>query len=551
MRRRDEAHMTTIPRYPLVLIAFWCIGMLIVILGSLHLTDGHWIYSLDDPYIHLAVAENILHGGYGINLGEYSSPSSSLLYPFLLAITEWLHLGEFGPLILNLFAMTGAVYTVGKILEEQIWDSPSLVNANAPSMPFQLLIGILFCALLNAWALVCTGMEQSLHVFVTMIVFRNILKMIAHRSKQDFRPHLGLAGAVAVLPLLRLEGMAFAILAMIALTYFGHRRHALLALGAIALTFAGWYFFTHVLGLPALPSSVQVKFDVADSIINRRSLPQLVSSIFATILFNLHFALSTDLGWFFLLALAFNVYAIFVNWTSPLRYSTLGISGMALLTGLAHLFFSKLGGWRYETYAVALLSLAAFSCLSSHLTNSRWRVGLLFTLLILSYPYWLLTWRVPLASQNIYQQQYQMHRFAVEYWKKPIAVNDLGWVSYQNPEYVLDLWGLGSEEARRILGSELARIQRGQSNEGGTQASKLADLVTQKNVRLIMIYDDWFRRQIPPQWYKIAVLTTPMISVGYSKVSFYTTSRTEADEVRHLLREFAPTLPSGANLHFE
>jgi hypothetical protein len=34
-----------------------------------------------------------------------------------------------------------------------------------------------------------------------------------------------------------------------------------------------------------------------------------------------------------------------------------------------------------------------------------------------------------------------VHRFAVEY-SEPVAVIDLGWVTYRNDEYVLDLWGL-------------------------------------------------------------------------------------------------------------
>ena len=42
-------------------------------------------YTLDDPYIHLTVGKNILFGNYGINLKEFSSPSSSILFPFLLA----------------------------------------------------------------------------------------------------------------------------------------------------------------------------------------------------------------------------------------------------------------------------------------------------------------------------------------------------------------------------------------------------------------------------------------------------------------------------------
>jgi hypothetical protein len=35
-------------------------------------TGGHFIYPLDDPYIHLALAENLAHGHYGINATEFS-----------------------------------------------------------------------------------------------------------------------------------------------------------------------------------------------------------------------------------------------------------------------------------------------------------------------------------------------------------------------------------------------------------------------------------------------------------------------------------------------
>ena len=39
--------------------------------------DGKFFYTLDDPYIHLALSDNIFHGHYGLNAGEFSSPSNS------------------------------------------------------------------------------------------------------------------------------------------------------------------------------------------------------------------------------------------------------------------------------------------------------------------------------------------------------------------------------------------------------------------------------------------------------------------------------------------
>ena len=45
-------------------------------------------YTLDDPYIHMALAENLARGHFGVNLGEVSNPSSSILWPWLLATAE-------------------------------------------------------------------------------------------------------------------------------------------------------------------------------------------------------------------------------------------------------------------------------------------------------------------------------------------------------------------------------------------------------------------------------------------------------------------------------
>src|ERR1700761_8124302 len=60
-----------------------CAGMYVSILV---MNDGKLTYSLDDPYVHLSVSEQIWHGHYGVNPGEVASPSSSILFPFLLPV---------------------------------------------------------------------------------------------------------------------------------------------------------------------------------------------------------------------------------------------------------------------------------------------------------------------------------------------------------------------------------------------------------------------------------------------------------------------------------
>ena len=98
----------------------------------------------------------------------------------------------------------------------------------------------------------------------------------------------------------------------------------------------------------------------------------------------------------------------------------------------------------------------------------------------------------PVAAQNIYEQQRQMHEFVTNHWKSPVAVNDIGYVGFQNDEYVLDLWGLGSEEARRLIRAD--------------DPDMLRKLTAKHDVHLAMIYEEFFYNVIPADWRKVAEL---------------------------------------------
>ena len=68
---------------------------------ALLMTHGHFIYPSDAAYTHLALAQQITQGTYGLYPGEASAPSSTILYPVLLALLRPLGLGTMLPLVIN------------------------------------------------------------------------------------------------------------------------------------------------------------------------------------------------------------------------------------------------------------------------------------------------------------------------------------------------------------------------------------------------------------------------------------------------------------------
>jgi hypothetical protein len=147
------------------------------------------------------------------------------------------------------------------------------------------------------------------------------------------------------------------------------------------------------------------------------------------------------------------------------------------------------------------------------------------------------TWLVPYYANNIYEQQFQMHRFVNDYYRAPVAVNDLGLVSYHNPNFVLDLGGLASEEARIL-----------KSNDADADAYRA--FVDRSGVHLVIIYDEWFENQIPASWVKVASmdLSRERVASAEKEVQFYATDAAAASKVRAELQSFSTGLPPGVKL---
>ncbi len=518
-------------RYPLELLGLWFMLALILIGRCLQLTDRRLIYTLDDPYIHLALAENIRHGVYGINGGEPAAPASSILYPLLLAVTECLGLGEWGPLLLNLAAMGLAVWLAGQILQQHILPQGSTTSDAGGGLArlFPLMLGLAVCCSMNAWGLVMTGMEHSLHVLAVVAVLWGFLECLRNQAA----PSVWLIGAIAALPLIRFEGLALSGLSILALCWLRQWRSALTALALATLGLSAWLIFTRSQGLPPLPSSVLLKSSAAARLIGESASGSLMEALRHNLraVFGNLIALELPLGFLALTGLGI------AAWRERHDKAMLALLGPTLGAVLAQTASGYLPSFmRYEVYALTLITLTGLALAQRCLANPWVKVAALLAVSAASAPCLLVTLLTPTASRGIYLQQYQMHRFAVDYWRQSVGVNDLGWVSYRNPAYVLDLYGLGSEEVCRLK-------LRNALDDQAVRA-----LAERKQVHLFMLYDDWFTGRLPAEWRKVAVLQTPAVSAHSGQVSFYAAPAVHQAELLLRLREFAGTLPEGASI---
>lgn len=494
----------------------------VVLISILTLNHGQFTYALDDPYIHLALAENILRGVYGINIEEAAAPSSSIAFPFVLAGLLKIGLGVQAPLIVNLLCLLASSALLWRIFTQ-------FVFADAPKAAAIFALTALVC--LNGIGVAFTGMEHSLQILATLTAAYGLIATSEGRLPR-WLPYV-LAGQV----LIRFEGGAILLAGLVVLLAHRHGMAAAIAAAGAALVLAAHVGLMTSLGLPILPSSVAIKSAVAGAAMDPAGRGSIAGLIAENFLGNLTYPGALGLHLFALLCLWFLV--------RPAPSTDRAVLLATLVAVLAHDLAGRYG-WlaRYELYILFFaLTMGAYAfrvSLRAALARAApWSVAavgiVVLVLTFLQGPGVLL--QTPFAANNIHEQQYQMHRFVTEAYKAPVAVNDLGYVSYGNDSFVLDLWGLGNERARKA---------RAQAAPGW-----LEGLAADYKIGLAMIYEDWFRGQIPQGWIKVAELRLAGLRVIASRdsVAFFVTSAPECRRVAAQARAFAPSLPPGVTLH--
>ncbi len=461
---------------------------LILLLASLYLADGHLFYSLDDPYIHLRVAERIAAGEYGMNPGEFATPVSSILWPYLLvpfASASW---GHFIPLVINTLCLLGTAILLCRCLQH-------LTERYAAVIAFCLLF------FLNGICIVFTGMEHSLQLLLAVAITTAMLELTADHPLPRW---LGITLIVA--PLIRYELITFSVGAIVLLALYKRYRYlwALVPITFVMGLFS-FYLWQHS-GYP-LPASIYSKMDGKSREIHNF----LTGACEFILLLLVMLRLRHNRNVFF-----------FCGWIAS-----------ALL---AHLLFGAFG-WlsRYEIYVIIPAALTLIYYLpQSGLIRGKEIIAFAAVLMLFVIKYPITTVSVPAASAAIYGMHGQLQRLLDVAGYPRLGTNDIGYVSLHNPSYVLDVWGLSS-----------ADVWKQRSKDGAGWLARIGS----DQVELIMIFPSCFPdTSIPSGWVKLGMLELVRYPgfirvIGDTRMDIYATSRKNAVKYIPAVTQWEKDLP--------
>lgn len=462
-------------------ISVFAIPLVVLYLSVAALTRNEFTYTLDDAYIHLAVAKQIMAGGYGVNAGEFSAPSSSIVWPFILAPFALVpQIFETIPLIINSICLILSGTVLMRIFG---------LGGNGA----RLFVAIMFAGAFNLYGLVFTGMEHSLQILLVLIAAFGALN--PDKVKARGRLRIIFYSSLMLLPAVRYEGLAVSIpiLALMAI----RRDFKAATISGIAMIglLGGFSVFLYLNGAGILPSSVLVKSSHA-------GLKEILANIEANL---------QMYGWLLVLVCIYCVR----RWKEDrcLGVTLLGVS-------LLHFTFGKTGWFgRYEVYYVAFVTV--FILKSVLLARPKiWIAAALLPLLFSSLM--MATLLTPRAASNIRNQHGVMASVARRLGAG-VAVNDLGMVALRSGVYVLDLWGLASKEAL-------------QKRRSGEDPEWMSELMKSRDVDFAMVYDEWVSR--PPDWVEVGELrlTEKRVTPASDTVSFYALTPESACRFASVLR---------------
>lgn len=524
-------------------IAAYLAATAVLVVGVLVWLRGGFVYVIDDPAIHLGMADALVrHGTWGVVEGEFQSASSSPLWTALVAagIAVAPAADEWVPLVLNVAAGIGVVVVLGR--------SQALVTPGLRRWLDDAALVVLVVVALFLPGLALVGMEHTLHM---LLVLAAVVAVDRHVARSVPATGNGVEGPVAVT---RTGRLACGLLVLATLTRFEtafvgaglavalalvdgggwqrmwrRRRQVVAVVAAVGVPLVLFALWNRAMGGGFLPNSVLAKgqgvgvshtatgLSPVDVISRLRRDPLLVT----------------------LLALALVYLAM--TWGRSGRHRVVAFT-LAVAVPL-HVTLADVG-WheRYQAYLIALglyLALGAIAELPVEL-HRRALAALVLVAVALSVPKaWFLA-KTPQSTDNIYRHQYQAGRFLARYYDgQPVATDQLGYISWFHDGPLTDFAALGDYEV-------LERYPAGRS----ARVALWEDLAEERGFRVVVTFADIVSVNAPDTWVYVGQLCkAEQTTNGYDRCfAFWATDPDEVAPLRDHLRDFEPELPSRVHL---
>jgi hypothetical protein len=525
--------------WPLIisLVLFWIV--LTIVFSSIAKDNGNIVYTLDDPYIHMAMAKNFSeHGVWGVTSYEFSSASSAPLWTLLLSLVYSVFgVSDLTPYILNVLFGILLLFTAYFIM------------AKYSIKPLFILIALaLIIFSMPLVPLIFSGQEHVMQVLIDLLfVYFGALALSSQiLTPKKLIPLLLLAASASFA---RYEGL-FLVFA-VAIVFILQRRWrdaGLIGLAGLLPIFIygmislaqGWFF---------LPSSIVLK----------GYLPQVMdlNNIFQFFERRGHHIFSEHSITFLLIGSLIISLARFRKDNGLKEPEFINI--IFVITAAFHILFGSFGWFfRYEAYLIPLGIVAITLGINTFLDTKKEPLAgttaespipdntgiikyaiLVILLLVFLFPFFTRARNslavTPSATSNIHLQQYQMGLFLKKFYQgKTVAANDVGAINYLADIRCIDLYGIGT--------FQVANMQK----MGKYNSYNLNTLVKMMNTSIAVVYDSWLIRAggIPPEWIKCGEWKVRNRTVSAEDtVAFYAIIPAEYPALIRNLRAFSQELP--------
>lgn len=491
-------------------------------INSILKTDGHYIYLLDDAYIHLAMAKNFaMYDVWGMTRYQFSSTSSSPLFTYILSVL----IKVFGnndqiPLYFNAIFSVGVLYVL------------SVYYADIFKEEKKTVLAVLFTAFFIVLPLnLLSGME---HVFQVFLFAANIFCL--SRYKYSRFAVLGFYFSLLLVGLIRFESMFYFVVLAFVFALIRKWKEALYVLFLGFIPIIAFCVYNYQQDGYFFPNSVVVKGTTFT--FDANILGKLKVIVLDNLLLNISFY---KIGIFPLILCVIFIYRDFrtKTWREVLKDNFLLI--VFSLVMISHAMFADLKGiLRYEAYILTGFCMALMPKCKDLFFNfidyfkKEKLVSLLISanVLLMLYKSWAAHPIMTTGGKNIYEQQVQSAKFLNQFYNtSKVVANDIGAICYYTDIHLLDIAGLGSVETIPFNENKKAF---GQNFE-----NFLSKYCLDHQYDIAVVYEEWLQGHVPFYWKKAATLKIEdKMTVARLEVSVYSVNTKNLEELKQNIKKF-------------